>query len=294
MSPVDLTAQTSYQRAGARIDWAQRRIVGYSVSEGDAYDVVSLLLNNKPVASAIANRSAFEFARDLGDLGLPPREQSAFELRIPQGSLIPEHLGGVTLEVRSARGESVFSHEIKATHELLHLTEGVPADLLFDVQFRGFRSGAVHGVVRDRHEAGVRPALQYRFNDSPAEPLVLFDSTPDGNLHHFAVPLRADALAEGENVLHILAADGLPLASYPLRLGVGMALDTDQRVAALEAELAFLKHLVLSSNGEAIGTRLALLKSEIVVICSDMLALQRVNLEREARAAQAMRSGAAG
>jgi hypothetical protein len=45
--------------------------------------------------------------------------------------------------------------------------------------------------------------------------------------------------------------------------------------------VAFLKRLVLTQNPEALPARLALLKSEIVNICSEMLTLQRTNFERE-------------
>ena len=50
---------------------------------------------------------------------------------------------------------------------------------------------------------------------------------------------------------------------------------------ALEAELAFLKKMVLSQSLDALPARLTLLKGEIIGICSEMMTLQRINFERE-------------
>jgi hypothetical protein len=276
----------------ARIDWGRGRIIGFSVpASGDApFDVVRLYLGEHCVMSAVANLSVFEMARDLAGLRMPSREQSAFELRIPQGGLLPRHLGEgpVALSVRTAAGVPIFETTIDGARELLHLTEGAPVDLLFEVNFRHVQAGAVQGVVRDRHGAGVRPSLQVRLNDHPGEPLAIFNTSADGLVHHFSHPLRADRLHDGVNSLHITSETGQPLASYPIQLGLVTPGDVDRRVAALEAEVSFLKHLVLNQNAEALPARLALLKGEIVGICSEMLTLQRTNLEREFIAKQAV------
>jgi hypothetical protein len=66
--------------AQARIDWGHGRIIGFSVPADDAlaFDVVQLWLDGRCVASAVANLSVFDFARDLAGLNLPSREHSAF------------------------------------------------------------------------------------------------------------------------------------------------------------------------------------------------------------------------
>jgi hypothetical protein len=282
--------------SGARIDWGSGRILGFSVPEGDAtlFDVVQLLVDGQCLVSAVANLSVFEFATELAGLPLPSREQSAFALRIPQASLLPDHITpGALLEVRTARGSTVFSQTLRGLHQLLQLTDGAPADLLYDIQVRGLRAGAVQGVVVDRHGSGMRPVLKVRLNDRPAELLPIYESAADGSLHHFAVPLRPEHLLAGPNLLHILSASEQPLLSYPIQIGGGGNDDAERRIAALEAEVAFLKHLVLTQGGESVGARMALMKSEIVALCSDMLALQRTNLEREIRAERALQAPAA-
>lgn len=287
MTSTDLSGVTdaAFPLADARIDWGHGRVIGYSVpaAEGQAFDVVQLLLDEHCILSAVANRSVFDLARDLAGMKLPAREQSAFELRIPQGCLLPGHLneGGVKLSVQTAQGTPIFEYLIKGPHELLRLTDGAPADLMYEVQFRQVQDGAVQGIVRDRHGTGVRPQLQVRLNEHPPEPLAIYESSADGRVHLFSVGLRADRLATGANHLHVQTAEGLTMASYPIQLGSGQGGETDRRVSVLEAEVAFLKHLVLNQNNEALPARLALLKGEIVNICSDMLTLQRTNLERE-------------
>lgn len=284
MIPTDLSG-SSAPLADARIDWGQGRLIGFSVppEDGNSFDVVQLVLDGHCILTAVANRSIFDLARDLAGMRLPAREQSAFELRIPQGSLLPGHLSeaGVRLEIRTAQGRPIYDYLIKGPHELLRLTEGAPADLMFEVQFRHLQDGAVHGIVRDRYCTGVRPVLQVRLNEHPPEPLAIYESSGDGRVHHFAVNLRADHLSSGSNHLHVISPSGVPMASYPIQMGSTQLGETDRRVSVLEAEVAFLKHLVLNQNNEALPARLALLKGEIVNICSDMLSLQRTNLERE-------------
>jgi hypothetical protein len=139
----------------------------------------------------------------------------------------------------------------------------------------------VLGSVRDLHGCRIRPRLVSRLNEQPAQVLDLFDSPQADGLYDFAVPLSAEPLSEGRNCLQIQSAEGQTLASYPIQLGAILPGEADQRLLALEAELAFLKHLVLNPTVDALPTRLALLKTEIIHICSDMLSLQRTQIERE-------------
>ena len=271
--------------AQARIDWGHGRILGFSVPADDAlaFDVMQLWLDDRCVASAVANLSVFEFARDLAGLNLPSREQSAFELRIPQAALLPGQAGDepVTLSVRTARGQIVLETSVQSLHELLRLTDGVPVDLLYRVRFHGLASGSLQGSVANLHRVSQRPALMWRLNDHPAEPLAFFESAADGSVHHFSMPLRADRLVEGPNQVAVIGPDGQPLSSYPIQIGAAPLGEGEHKLAALEAEVAFLKRLVLTQNPEALPARLALLKAEIVNICSEMLTLQRTNFERE-------------
>jgi hypothetical protein len=269
----------------ARIDWSKGRLIGFSVPEHEhaAFDVVRLFLDGCCIHSAIANRSLFELAKDLVGLRLPSTELSAFELRVPQQSLLPGHLrsGEVVLELRSASDAVIFRHELQGPHELLRLTEGTPTDLMYRVRFQQVVDGAIHGIVEDIYGTGLRPALLVRFNDGPADPLSIYNSSADGGIHCFAVPLRADRLLGGVNHVHVQTPAGHTMASFPIQMGSVHPGETDRRLGALEAEVAFLKHLLLNQSSEAMNVRLALMKGEIVNICSDMLALQRVNLERE-------------
>ncbi|MFZ2986988.1 hypothetical protein [Ideonella sp.] len=278
--------------AEARIDWSRGRIIGFSVPlvDGTVYDVVHLEVDGRQVASAVANLSVFEFARDLSGFALPSREYSAFEFRIPQGGLLPQQLASasVKLAVHSTTGAVIFEQVLQGLGELLHLTDGVPTDLLFDVEFRGVRSGQVHGIVRSRHGAQVRPVLRVRLNEFEAEPLPLYETSADGQVHHFQVPLRMERLSGGSNLLQVIDAVGQPLGAFPIQLGHTEAVDMDRRVQALEAQVEFLKHLVLTQNTEALPARLAQLKSEVVGVCSEMLTLQRTCFEQETRAAVSM------
>jgi hypothetical protein len=271
--------------AQARIDWGRGRIIGFSVPGDDAlaFDVVQLWLDGRCVTSAVANLSVFDFVRDLAGLSLPSREHSAFELRIPQAALLPGQVGdgAVMLEVRSARGTSVLETTVQGLHELLRLTDGAPVDLLYQVRFHGLTSGALQGCVINLHGVSQRPALMARLNDQNAEPLAFYESAADGSVHHFSIPVRIDRLIDGTNQISVVGPDGQPLGSYPIQVGVAALGENDRKLAALEAEVAFLKRLVLTQNPEALPARLALLKSEIVNICSEMLTLQRTNFERE-------------
>jgi hypothetical protein len=271
--------------AQARIDWGHGRIIGFSVPADDAlaFDVVQLWLDGRCVTSAVANLSVFDFARDLSGLNLPSREQSAFELRIPQAALLPGQIGDspVSLEVRTARGLPVLETTVQGLHELLRLTDGAPVDLLYQVRFHGMTSGALLGCVVNLHRVSQRPALMARLNDGGAEPLAFYESAADGSVHHFSIPVRADRLVDGANQISVVGPDGQPLGSYPILVGVATLGESERKLVALEAEVAFLKRLVLTQNPEALPARLALLKSEIVNICSEMLTLQRTNFERE-------------
>lgn len=288
MNPQDVldpAAIGAVPPAQARIDWGHGRIIGFSVPADDAlaFDVVQLWLDGRCVASAVANLSVFDFARDLAGLHLPSREQSAFELRIPPAALLPGQVSDavVALEVRSARGDTVLATSVQGVHELLRLTDGAPVDLLYQVRFHGLVGGALQGCVVNLHGVGQRPALLARLNQHPPEPLAFYESAADGSVHHFAWPLRIDRLADGANQFSVTGPDGQPLGSYPIQFGAAALGESDRKLAALEAEVAFLKHLVLTQNPEALPARLALLKSEIVNICSEMLTLQRTNFERE-------------
>jgi hypothetical protein len=269
----------------ARIDWAKGRLIGFSVPEGagDAFDVVQLHLDGLCVLSAVANLSVFDLARDLAGLTLPSREQSGFELQIPSGSLHPGLVRDavVHLEVKTSRGEPIFDYYLAGLHDLLRLADSPPVDLLFEVRIRVLSAGSLYGKVVDKHRTGLRPALQARVNDLPPEPLSIYETSADGAVHLFSVPVRPDRLIEGSNQIKITAFDGQVLALYPIQFGAPDEGDTARRVAALEAEMGFLKRVVLSQNLEALPARLALLKGEVVGICSEMLTLQRMNFERE-------------
>jgi hypothetical protein len=282
-------------RARASIDWVRGRVVGYAVPQGElvAFELVQLFLGDRKVAAMIANISIFDLAQDLAGMPLPSREFSGFELRIPQGGLLASDLAKSEsrLSVRTAQGELLFEQMLFGVHELLRLTEGTPTDLLYQVQFRGVRNGAVYGVVIDQHGSGIRPDLQVRFNEGPAQPLAIVDVSGDGNVHHFQVPVRAEALTEGNNLLRIVGSGGQVVASYPMRLGHSGTTDLERRLEALELQIEFLKHLALTNSAEALPARLAQLKSEVVGTCSEMLTLQRVAFEREIQAASGSTSG---
>ena len=269
----------------ARIDWTKGRVIGFSVADrqSDAFEVVQLHLDGQCVVSGVANRSVFELARDLAGLELPAREHSAFELQIPVRGL---HSGMtsdsvVHLEVKTAQGDLIFDYYLAGLRDLLRLTDVPPSDLLYDVRFRGLVDGSLHGTVVDRHRTGIRPQLFATLNHHQPEPLALYESSADGTVHHFSISLRADRLVDGANMIRIAAIDGQPLAAYPISLGAQQESSNERRILALEAELAFLKKMVLSQNLDALPARLTLLKGEIIGICSEMMTLQRVNFERE-------------
>lgn len=269
----------------ARIDWTNGRVIGFSVPDGtsDTFEVVQLHLDGQCVLSSVANRSVFELSRDLAGLELPAREHSAFELRIPARGLNSGMTSDsvVHLEVKTATGEVIFDYYLAGLRDLLRLTDVPPTDLLYDVRFRSLSDGALYGTVVDRHRTGLRPSLFVTLNHHQPEPLAIYESSADGTVHHFSVPLRVDRLVDGANVLRISAVDGQPLAAYPISLGARQEADAERRLTAMEAELAFLKKMVLSQNLDALPARLTLLKGEIIGICSEMMTLQRVNLERE-------------
>jgi hypothetical protein len=291
MSRVLAAGSPTPGRAIAGIDWVRGRVVGYAVPQSElvAFEVVHLFLGGRKVASVIANYSVFDLARDLVGQALPAREFSGFELRIPQGALLATDLAApeARLSVRNAQGEVLFEQALHGLHELLRLCEGTPADLLYDVQFRGVREGAVHGVVIDKHGSGIRPELQVRFNDSRLQPLGIVDVSTDGKVHHFQVPIRTELLGSGANALEIVGGNGQAVARFPIQLGVAVGHDMERRIEALEAQIEFLKHLALTQNNEALPARLALLKTEVIGTCSEMLSLQRLAFEREWQAAQA-------
>jgi hypothetical protein len=285
----------------ARIDWQRGCLVGYSLPEPDtgdgAFDVVQLSIEGRAVASAVAHRSVFQLADGWAGGPLPAREQSAFELRIPQGSLLPSdlRLPHVRLALHHRSGQLLFEQTLQGPHELLRLTEGAPVDLLFEVQFRGFQAGAVQGLVLDRHHCGIRPALWARLNEAPPEPLMFTEREADAGRYHFQFPLLATQLVDGANQLHIQSEAGQPLAVFPIQMGSSAASSTlERRVEALEAQVEFFKQLILTQPRDPGAAKLALLKSEVVGLCSDMLALQRVNFEREALAAAQMAAAAGG
>jgi len=286
-----IPANASVPARGARIDWATGRIIGFSVPErsSDAFEVVQLLLDGQCVFSAVANRSVFDLARDLAGFDLPSRENSAFEVKIPARSLHPglDTDSVVHLELKTARGEPIFEHYLAGLRDLLRLTDNPPTDLLYDVRFKGVHEAALLGTVIDRHRTGLRPVLLAALNHHPAEPLPIYETSADGTVHHFSIALRPDRLVDGANSYRILAADSQPLALFPITLGVTHESAHDRRIAALEAELAFVKRAMMSQSLDALPARLSLLKSEIIGICSDMMTLQRINFEREVFGAQA-------
>lgn len=272
------------------IDWAAGRVVGHHVSEDPAGgpSVVRLLLDGRCVDTDIARRPASEpsMLQALAGLPMPAREGSAFELRIAAGAWTGGAPGpeGVALEVVTARGERLWGVRLHRTDELLRLLEQAPLEQLFEVRFLGVEAGRLSGEVVDRHDSGRRPALCWRLNDGAPQPLEWLDPLAGGPVHAFAVPLSSQDWRDGPNRLSVVGPQGAPLATYPIELGAAPAGELDRRVAALEAELAFLKHLALRPHTESVDERLAAFKGDMVNLCADMLALQRQQLEREIRA----------
>jgi hypothetical protein len=286
-------ADTATPTCAVVADWAGGRLAGYVVPPSpEAFEVVQCLLDGRVVATALADGPVFELGLPalLGDGLLPARERCGFEFRIPHRSLLPAHLApdapGATVEVQGRDGRTLWRRVLAGPRELLRLTEGSPLDLLYAVEVQAVQGGVVEGVVRDRLAIGHAPRLTARLNDQAAEPLPILDSAADGTRHVFSVPLVAEHLVVGRNVLHIGGPDGQPLFAYPIQIGPGVAGEAERRITALEAEVAFLKHLVLNQTADTVGARLSVLKGELVNICADMLALQRTHLEREMRAAR--------
>ena len=272
------------------IDWAAGRVVGHHVSDDPTGgpSVVRLLLDGRCVDTDIARRPATapDLLPALAGLPMPAREASAFELRIAAGAWdgTPPSAEGVELAVETARGQRLWSQRLHRADELLRLLEQAPLDQLFEVRFERLEAGRLHGQVIDRHDSGRRPALGWRLNDGPAQPLEWLDPQAAGPAHAFALPLEAQDWRDGTNQLSVVGPQGAPLATYPVVLGQALAGELDRRVAALEAELSFLKHLALHPQTESLDARLAAFKGELVNLCADMLALQRQQLEREIRA----------
>lgn len=274
-------------RGAAAIDWSQGGVVGFAVADDPSVvAAVELWLDGVRVASGVAATSVFEMADALRGLPVPAREHSGFVLRIPQGALLPRHLetAGVLLELRVVGGAVLLAQRLERPQDLLLLTEGAPVDLLYEVRFLPLRAGTVRGVVSDRHGLGRPPRLLIRLNDGPAQPLPLHEATADGRSHLFEWPLPATQLAAGENQVRVTGLDSQPLAQYPLQAGPSEAGLAEQRLSVLEAEVAFLKQVLMSRQAEPTAARLAVLKNEIIAVCADMLGLQRVHLEREIQA----------
>lgn len=272
----------------AFIDWAHGRVLGFAVpaDESVRHERVELCLDGVPLTSAVAQRSVFDFTAAWGGLPEPPREGCAFALRIPQACLLPSQLdaGTVRLGVRDSQGRWLLDQVLQGPHEVLALTEGAPLDLLYTVAFERVREGVLRGRVQDRHRLGRLPALQARLNDGVAEPLAFAGPMDDAGCFSFELSLPLEALVDGENRVQVQGLEGQPLASYPIRLGGVSDALTEHRLQVLEAEVQFLKQLLLTRPDETAPARLDLLKTEVIGLCSEMLSLQRVQLEREFRA----------
>lgn len=275
-------------RAAASIDWAGGRVLGFALpaDEGVLHERVTLCLDGVPVTSAVASQSVFALEEAWGGMPLPPREQSCFAMRIPQGRLLPSHLAATqtTLQVQDSQGAVLLEAVLAGLPGLLSLTEGAPVDLLYEVRFRAVVRGEVQGEVFDRHGLGLRPPLRFSFNDGPAQAVPWLDEAAEDGLHRFAIPLPVEQLEQGANRLCLTGLEGQPLACYPIQLGAGGDGDISHRLQVLEAEVQFLKQWLLTRPDETAPARLDLLKTEVVGLCSEMLSLQRVQLEREFRA----------
>lgn len=275
-------------RAAASIDWAGGRVLGFALpaDEGVLHERVTLCLDGVPVTSAVACQSVFALEEAWGGMPLPPREQSCFAMRIPQGRLLPSHLAATqtTLQVQDSQGAVLLEAVLAGLPGLLSLTEGAPVDLLYEVRFRAVVRGEVQGEVFDRYGLGRRPPLRFSFNDGPAQAVPWLDEAAVDGLHRFAIALPVEQLEQGTNRLCLTGLEGQPLACYPIQLGAGGDGDTSHRLQVLEAEVQFLKQWLLTRPDETAPARLDLLKTEVVGLCSEMLSLQRVQLEREFRA----------
>lgn len=269
----------------AFIDWAQGRVLGFAVplDESVRHERVELCLDGVAVTSAVAQTSVFDFSEAWGGLSLPPQESCAFALRIPQASLLPSQLqaGAVKLGVRDGQGKWLLEQVLQGPHELLALTEGAPLDLLYGVVFEQVCEGVLRGRVQDRYRLGHQPTLLVRLNEGPAVPLQMDGPADEAGHFAFEFMLPLHELAEGENWLKVQGLEGQPLAAYPIRLGSACAPLAEHRLQVLEAEVQFLKQLLLTRADDTAPARLDLLKTEVIGLCSEMLALQRVHLERE-------------
>lgn len=274
-------------RAAACIDWARGQVIGFALPEDDGvlHECVTLCLDGLPMTSAVASLSVFALDDAWGGLPLPAREQSAFALRIPQGRLLPVHLAAPqTLQVRDSLGRVLLEEALSGPAAVLALTEGVPLDLLYEARFRAVVEGALLGEVLDRHGLGQRPPLRFSLNDEPAQPVPWLDEDTGGSVHRFAIPLLVERLVHGANRLCLKGLEGQPLACYPIQLGGGQDGAYMHRLQVLEAEVQFLKQLLLTRPDETAPARLDLLKTEVLGLCSEMMGLQRVQLEREFQA----------
>lgn len=275
-------------RAAACIDWAGGRVLGFALpaDEGVLHERVTLCLDGVPVTSAVASQSVFALEEAWGGMPLPPREQSCFAMRIPQGRLLASHLAAAqtTLQVLDSQGAVLLDTVLAGPPGVLSLTEGAPVDLLYEARFRAVVRGEVQGEVLDRHGLGRRPPLRFSFNDGPAQAVPWLDEAAEDGLHRFAIPLPVAQLEQGANRLSLTGLEGQPLACYPIQLGGAGEGDTSHRLQVLEAEVQFLKQWLLTRPDETAPARLDLLKTEVVGLCSEMLSLQRVQLEREFRA----------
>lgn len=274
--------------AQAFVDWSRGRVLGFAVPMDEAvrYERVELCLDGVPVASVVAQTSVFDFNESWGGLPVPPRESCAFALRIPQARLLPGQLVAdtVLLGVRNSQGHWLLEQTLRGPHEVLALTEGAPLDLLYSVTFQQVRDGVLCGRVRDRHRLGRLPALQVRLNDGVAAPLPMAGPMDEAGDFAFELALPMAALVEGENRLQVEGLEGQPLAGYPIRLGGASDSRAEHRLQVLEAEVQFLKQLLLTRSEDTAPARLDLLKTEMIGLCSEMLSLQRVQLEREFQA----------
>lgn len=270
--------------AAARIDWGPGRIVGYAVPTqvDQAHALVEVCLDGLCVLRVVADQPLLPLQPALAGLPWPPREDTAFALRLPATRLLPGMLGGQSLQLtlRQVGEAPFFEAALDGTLQLLQLSDGLPLDQRHTVRFSGLADGTVlRGDIVNRHGPGA-PALLVRVNDAASSPLALLSSAADGLTHTFEIPLAQAGLIEGYNQVQVLTAEGQPLVSYPLHIGPASVGETERRVAALEAQVAFLKHLLLAQDGGQAG-QMAQLKADLVRLCTDMLALQRANLERE-------------
>lgn len=278
--------------AAARIDWGQGRVVGYAVPEqaSEAHSLVEICVDGLCVHSVVADQPLLPLQPLLAGLPWPQREDTAFALRLPAARLLPGMLGGQPLQLtlRKVGQEPFFEAVLQGAQQLLQLSDGLPLDQRHTVRFAGLADGTVlRGDIVNRHGPGV-PVLQVRVNEGSVRPLALVASAADGLSHGFEVPLAQAGLTEGHNVVQVQTTDGQPLARYPIHIGPAGVGETEHRVAALEAQVAFLKHLALAQDSGQAG-QMAQLKADLVRLCSDMLALQRANLEREWAAARQAR-----